>query len=76
MKRVAKLFRTGGSIAIRIPKDWVPATNRVTIRKEGRSIIITEEGEDLIELARAFAKDGRIEFDRPPQPRAPEARSL
>ena len=76
MKRKARLFRSGGSYAVRIPKAWVPASVRVEMRLEGRSIIITEEGESLRELAHRFAKDGLIEFERPIQPSTPEGKSL
>lgn len=72
----AKLFRSGGSYAVRIPKSWVPPSGEVVLRREGKRIIMTEEGEDLRELAHRFAADGVIELKRSPQPETPKAREL
>lgn len=72
----AKLFRNGGSYAVRIPKSWVPASGIVLLEREGKRIILTEAGEDLRELARGFAEDGLVDFKRPPQTITPEAREL
>ncbi len=74
MIKKSKLFRSGGSYAVRIPKSWVPASGEVVLRREGKRIIITEEGEDLRELARRFADDGLIEFERASQPITPDTR--
>lgn len=38
---VAKVFKTGRSQAIRIPKRFRFATDRVGIRREGDSVILT-----------------------------------
>lgn len=73
MKRT-KLFRSGGSYAVRIPKSWVPASGEVVLRREGKRIIITEDGDRLRDLAHRFAADGLIDYKRPPQPSTPEAR--
>lgn len=70
----AKLFRSGGSYAVRIPKSWVPASGEVVLRREGKRIIMTEEGADIRELAHRFSKDGLIDFKRSPQPATPEAK--
>ena len=45
-----------------------------TFRKRGSTAVrqYAEEGEALFELAHEFAKDGLVDFERPPQPRAPE----
>ena len=75
MKR-AKLFRNGGSYAVRIPKSWVPESGEVLIQREGKRIILTEAGEDLRELVHRFAEDGLIDFKRPSQPVTPKAREL
>ncbi len=74
MKKM-RLFRTGGSYAVRIPKAWVPASGRVVMRREANRIIITEDGGDLRELALSFAADGMIDFDRPTQPETPPVKS-
>lgn len=69
----AKLFRTGGSYAVRIPKEWVPVSEEVVIRREGNRIIVSEVGADLRELAQAFAAEGMINISRPEQPITPKA---
>jgi len=76
MIKRTRLFRSGGSYAVRIPREWVPTSERVIVRREGRSIIISEEGDDLRALAHRFAQDGLIEFTRPPQPVTPPRTEL
>jgi len=76
MERRARLFRSGGSWAVRIPKAWVPESGRVVLRREGRRIIMTEEGENLRELARKFSADGQIEMKRAEQPFMPKRKKL
>ncbi len=72
--RKARLFRSGGSYAVRIPKAWVPASGCVILRREAGRIVITEEGGDLYVLAKRFADDGLIDFERPGQPGAPPSK--
>ncbi|TVP78863.1 MAG: AbrB/MazE/SpoVT family DNA-binding domain-containing protein [Puniceicoccaceae bacterium] len=72
----AKLFRNGGSYAVRIPKSWVPVSGEVFLRREGKRIVMTEAGEDLRSLAHRFAEDGLVDFERSTQPRTPRARKL
>lgn len=74
--KITKLFKSGGSYAVRLPKAWVPASGRVVLRREANRIIITEEGSDLRELANQFAEDGPIDFERPPQAIAEPPRDL
>jgi virulence-associated protein VagC len=74
--KTTKLFRSGGSYAVRIPKAWVPKSREVILRREGRRIVISEAGSDLRDLARDFAKDGLIEFNRPAQPKTPPSKSM
>jgi virulence-associated protein VagC len=74
--KVKKLFRSGGSYAVRIPKSWVPRSHEVILRREGDRIVITEAGCELRELAQSFAEDGFIDFSRPEQPQAPDAGPL
>jgi len=69
-----KLFRSGGSYAVRIPKSWVPASGEVILRREGKRIIITENGGNLRDLAHQFADEGLIEFERSKQPRTPKVK--
>ncbi len=40
---IAKVFKTGRSQAIRIPKKYRFKSNTVTIRKQGDSIILTPQ---------------------------------
>lgn len=76
MRKTAKLFHSGGSLAVRIPKSWIGDADRVTLTTNGSAIIITPDNRNLLELARHFRKDGPIDFDRPAQPKTPESRSL
>lgn len=74
--KLTKLFRSGGSYAVRIPKSWVPASHEVVLRREGDQIVISEAGRDLRDLARSFAEDGLIDFSRSEQPKSPPVRQL
>jgi virulence-associated protein VagC len=74
--KTTKLFRSGGSYAVRIPKAWVPKSREVVLRREGKRIVIAEAGSDLRDLARDFAEDGMIEFSRPAQPKTPPSKSM
>lgn len=71
-----KLFKSGGSWAVRIPKDWVPRSTTVEISREGNRIVVTEPSDKLRAMAASFAEDGLIEFERPKQPLTPDARQL
>ena len=73
MKR-AKLFKSGGSLAVRLPKSWISGGEVVTLSKQGDSIIITPENNKLLSLAEKFRKNGAIEFERPKQPKTPSAK--
>lgn len=70
----AKLFKSGGSLAVRLPKSWVRGGEVVTLSKQGDSIIITPENNTLLSLAEKFRKNGVIEFERPEQPKTPPAK--
>lgn len=74
--KTTKLFRSGGSYAVRIPKAWVPESGEVVLRREGTRIIISAAGSDLRALARDFAEDGLIEFKRPQQPETPPSKLI
>lgn len=62
-----KVFKSGGSFAVRLPKAWVPQSGKVLLKKEGNRIIMTEEGANLRSLAKSFAEDGLLDFSRPRQ---------
>jgi virulence-associated protein VagC len=73
-ERDAVLFKSGNSVAVRIPREWVPPSREVRLRKEGASIVISPKREPVVDLAARFAADGEIEFsiERPRRtPRAP-----
>ena len=74
--KTTKLFRSGGSYAVRIPKAWVPESREVVLRREGTRIVISAAGSDLRDLARDFAEDGLIDFKRPEQPKTPPSRLM
>jgi len=74
--KVTKLFKSGGSYAVRLPKAWVPESGRVVLHREANRIVITEEGADLRAIATRFAEEGRIDFERPKQPLTAVAKEL
>ena len=41
MQRVAKVFKTNRSQAVRLPKDFQLQTDEVFIRKEGQDIVLS-----------------------------------
>ena len=75
MEKDAVLFKSGNSVAVRIPREWVPPSRDVRLHKEGASIIITPKRESIFDLAEEFAAEGEIEFSlvrpkrTPPAPR-------
>lgn len=76
LMRKAKLFRSGGSLAVRLPKAWIQGGDVVHLSKQGDSIIITPQNNTLLSLAAKFRKDGVIEFKRPKQPKTPPVEDL
>jgi len=74
MKRKVKVFRSGGSLAVRIPKAWIGETEHLVLSRKGNDIILSPEGDDLRALARKFAADGLIAMKRPEQPATPSTR--
>jgi antitoxin VapB len=67
----AKLFKVGGSQAVRLPKDFRFAGDRVRIRREGTAVILEPVGRSAAEMLEFlhsvsipdFMPDGR---DQPP----------
>ncbi len=53
MKKL-KLFKSGGSLAVRLPKSWIRGGEVVTLSKQGDSIIITPENNTLLSLMHRF----------------------
>jgi virulence-associated protein VagC len=72
----AKLFKSGGSLAVRLPKSWIRGGEYVQLTRHGESIIITPESNALLSLAEKFRNDGEIAFKRPKQPVTPPAKQL
>jgi antitoxin VapB len=73
----AKLFITGGSQAVRLPKEYRFEGDEVLIRKEGKAVII--EPKPRPRWPRNFFKSIRItdrSFQRPPQGSLPPAPQL
>jgi antitoxin VapB len=55
MPKTAKLFTTGGSQAIRLPKEFRFPGNTVNIRRTKAGVVITPIQDDLEQRRRAFA---------------------
>ena len=72
----AKLFKSGGSLAVRLPKSWIHGGNVVTLTKQGDSIVITPENNTLLSLAEKFRMDGVLDFKRPKQPKTPPIKEI
>lgn len=71
---ITKLFKSGNSLAIRIPKSFHLKSERVTIKKKGNSLIIKEIPDNLsaafnllANMPDDFYPEGRI--DSSPQER-------
>ena len=57
MKSRARIFRNGGSQAVRLPKAWRMATTTVQIEKTGRGLLILDpkaEAKRVKSLARLY----------------------
>jgi antitoxin VapB len=73
----AKIFKHGGSQAVRLPKEFRFEVDEVDIRKEGDAVILKPAGnptpkdiQDLWDRIDAIRGDERLE--RQPQPILPE----
>lgn len=76
MEKEAVLFKIGNSVAVRIPRDWVPPSRNVRLRKEGASIVVSPRRESVFALAVEFADEGEINFSLERPARAPRAPRL
>jgi antitoxin VapB len=75
----AKLFRTGGSQAVRLPKQCRMPGAEVTVRREGQRLIIEPlEASWSPEFVKAFLEDRAPDVTFPPrlQPRKHEREKL
>jgi virulence-associated protein VagC len=73
----AKLFTTGGSQAVRLPKDFRFEGNEVFIRKDGKAVVLEPKSKRV--WPRNFFKRIRITdsaFKRPVQGKLPAAPRL
>ena len=65
----AKLFKTGRSQAVRLPKEFRFEGKEVRIRRVGQGVLLEPMTTDLKELFRKLDAIGGSRFpDRPPQP--------
>ena len=69
----AKLFKTGGSQAVRLPRTYrFHGQSEVLIRREGRKVVLEESRKTFSERFLALAGSAK-DFPRPPEPPAAEA---
>ncbi|HEY1980532.1 MAG TPA: type II toxin-antitoxin system VapB family antitoxin [Xanthobacteraceae bacterium] len=69
----AKLFKTGRSQAVRLPKEFRFEGEEVRIRRVGRGVLLEPTKSDLRAMFAAIDAVVCKEFpDRPPQPPVPE----
>ena len=57
---VARVFTTGGSQAVRMPKEFRFDTDRVIVRREGRHVVLSplfEDWDDYLENGAPFTDD-------------------
>jgi antitoxin VapB len=72
--KIARVFRSGNSQAVRLPKEFRFQTDEVEILRRGKEIVLREKSrglgrafELLASLPEDFFADGRV--DSPPQKR-------
>jgi antitoxin VapB len=69
----AKLFKTGRSQAVRLPKEFRFEGEEVRIRRVGQGVLLEPMKSDLRAMFAAIDAVGGEEFpDRPPQPSMPD----
>ncbi len=56
--KTAKLFKTGRSVAVRIPKAWVQDTKEVTLENDGEVIVMRRKLHTLGEASAECAAIG------------------
>ena len=66
MKR-ARLFATGRSKAVRLPKAWIGDATEVELEKDGENIIIRPKHSDLWQVAEECKALGKSSIKRLPQ---------
>ena len=59
-RRIARVFMTGRSQAVRLPKEFRFDTDRVIVRREGRNVVLSpvfKDWDDYIENGARFTDD-------------------
>ena len=59
-RRIARVFMTGRSQAVRLPKEFRFDTDRVVIRREGRNVVLSpiyKDWDDYLENGARFTDD-------------------
>jgi antitoxin VapB len=70
--RTRKLFRNGGSQAVRIPKEMRFATDEVLLRREGDRLILEPKARTLAALSREMGEPLDWDWDAPDPTVRPE----
>jgi antitoxin VapB len=75
-KDIAKVFRTGRSQAVRIPKRYRFDCDEVFIERKGEKVILTPRKQPLtwkefFATSRGFSEDFEVPEDLPPKPIVP-----
>ena len=70
--RTQKLFRNGGSQAVRIPKEMIFHTDEVQLHKEGDRLIIEPKAKTLGTLAKQMGKPLDWNWESADSPIKPE----
>ena len=65
--KTAKLFTTGRSKAVRLPKAWIGDANEVELERKGDTIVIHPRKVDLWQVAEECAAFGEKPIERLPQ---------
>ena len=65
--KTARLFKTGGSKAVRLPKSWIGDTTEVEMERRGKNIILRPKQSDLWRVAEECALLGGPAIERLPQ---------
>ncbi len=68
--KTAKLFETGRSLALRLPKSWVRGVSEVSLERQGDHIIIRPRNPSLAGVAASCAEIGGDFPDRLPRTRS------
>lgn len=72
--RVAKVFKSGNSRAVRLPKDFQLPIGEVEISRRGDEIVLRERSRDMrraVEALRELASLIELPEDYPPEPIEP-----